>query len=154
MKPHEKFYTSRDPLDEELILISEVLTKIDLTGVLKNGFIYILMRKQGDFEILSFENEYVFLASKELQVNNKMAIEYLIEKPEIDQEINQVLFDNNIGGFKKFKAVKKEKITRKGVVRLYHDFDVYEGSVQEAEKILLDIGFKDYLYLQDVSKEK
>lgn len=112
------------------------------------------MRKQGDFEILSFENEYVFLASKELQVNNKMAIEYLIEKPEIDQEINQVLFDNNIGGFKKFKAVKKEKITRKGVVRLYHDFDVYEGSVQEAEKILLDIGFKDYLYLQDVSKEK
>ena len=83
-----------------------------------------------------------------------MAIEYLIEKPEIDQEINQVLFNNNIGGFKKFKAVKKEKITRKGVVRLYHDFDVYEGSVQEAEKTLLDIGFKDYLYLQDVSKEK
>ena len=111
MRPHEKFYTSRDPLDEELLLISEVLTKIDLTGVLKDGFIYILMRNQGDFEILSFENEYVFLASKELQVNNKMAIEYLIEKPEIDQEINQVLFDNNIGGFKKFKAVKKEKIT-------------------------------------------
>ena len=118
MKPHEKFYTSREPLDDELILISKVLTTIDLTGVLKDGFIYILMKKRGDFEVLSFQNEYVFLASKELQVDNKMAIEYLIEKPEIDQEINKVLFENNIGGFKKFKAVKKEKITRKGVVEV------------------------------------
>lgn len=151
MKPHEKFYTSREPLDDELILISEVLTTIDLTGILKEGFIYILMKKKGDFEVLSFQNEYVFLASKELQVDNKMAIEYLIEKPEIDQEINKALFENNIGGFKKFKAVKKEKITRKGVVEVFHSFDIYNVNIQEAEKTLREVGFKNYLYLKNVS---
>ncbi len=154
MKPHEKFYTSRDPHDDEIVLISEVLTSIDLPQILKNSFIYIVLGRSGAFEVLSFQNEHVFITSKELKVNNKMAIEFLIDKAEIEQELHKVLFENKINGIKKFKAVKKEKLTRKGLTKVYHSFEIYDYDLHTASKTLEDIGFKDYLYLQDVSKEE
>ena len=154
MNLRHKFYTSRDPVDSEIILISEVISKIDLKGHLTDNFIYILMKKENEFEVLSFQNEYVFEATQKLNVNNKMAIEYLIYKIEICQNINKILYENNIGGYKKYKAVKNEKLTRKGVKKVYHNFTVYDSSQQEAMNTLAEVGYNNYLYLHDVSKEK
>ena len=154
MDPENKFYCSREPQDSEVVIIKSLLLKINLNEYLQDNFIYILMKATGDFEILSFENDFVFLASKELKVSNKMAIEYLIEKVEIDQAVNKVLFENNIGKYKKFKAVKDEKLTRKGVKKVMSNFSVYASNLPEAAKTLNDIGYFKYLYLYDVSKEE
>ncbi len=155
MNIEDKFYCSREPDDTEIIVIKNLLKKIDLKGYLNDNFIYVLLEEdEGGFEILSFENDYVFIASKELNVPNKMAIEYLIDKVEIDQAYNELLFDTKIGAFKKYKTITKEKLTRKGLMRQYSNYDIYASSKKEATQILNKIGVFNYLSIEDVSKKK
>ena len=154
MKFAEKFYCNREPSDEEVIVIKNLLNKINLKEFLEDNFVYVLMHEDGNFEVLSFENDYVYIASAELQVNNKMAIEYLIEQVEIEQMVNKMLYDNRIGSFKKFRPVEKEKITRKGIKKIYSNFNVYSPTIIEATRTLTSISFFDYLYLEDVSQKK
>ena len=151
----EKFFCNRDPDDTEILLIRNLLKKIDLEGYLHDNFIYILLEDElGKFEILSFENDYVYIASRELKVNNKMAIEYLIEKIEIDQEYNKLLYESNIGHAKKYKVVLQEKLTRKGLKKIYGKFNIYAMDVHEATRILNKIGYFNYQYIEDVSQTK
>ena len=82
------------------------------------------------------------------------AIEYLIEQVEIEQMVNKILYDNRIGSFKKFRPVEKEKITRKGIKKIYSNFNVYSPTITEATRTLTSISFFDYIYLEDVSKKK
>ena len=154
MKFAEKFYCNREPNNEEVIIIKNLLKKIDLKEFLEDNFVYVLMHENGKFELLSFENDYVYIASAELKVNNKMAIEYLIEQVEIEQMVNKILYDNRIGSFKKFRPVEKEKITRKGIKKIYSNFNVYSPTITEATRTLTSISFFDYIYLEDVSKKK
>ena len=94
------------------------------------------------------------LWNDQLNVNNKMAIEYLIEKVEIDQAYNKLLYSAKIGNYKKYKTITKEKLTRKGLMRQYSHYDVYASNKKEATQILNKIGVFDYLSIEDVSKKK
>ena len=78
----------------------------------------------------------------------------MIDKVEIDQAYNELLFDVKIGSLKKYKTITKEKLTRKGIVKKYSDYDIFASSKKEAGQILNKIGIFDYLSIEDVSQKK
>tara|TARA_Y100001963_G_C6746388_1_gene431824 strand:- start:123 stop:611 length:489 start_codon:yes stop_codon:yes gene_type:complete len=155
MNYDEKFYCSRDPDESEIIIIKNLLKKINLGSHLNENFIYILLEEEDNgLEILSFENDLIYIASKELNVSNKMAIEYLIEKIEIDQAYNKLLYETDIEDYKKYKTVTDEKLTRKGIKKQYSDYVIYAHDKREVSQILNKTGVFDYLYIENVSQKK
>ena len=155
MNYDEKFYCSRDPSETEVVVVKSLLKKMDLKIHLIKNFIYILFEEVSDkFEILSFEDNYVYIVSKELKVNNKMAIEYLIKEIEIDQAFNKLLYETNIEDYKKYKTVLDEKLTRKGIKKRYSEYIIYAHDKREVNQILKKTGVFDYLYIENVSQRE
>ena len=49
---------------------------------------------------------------------------------------------------------KKGRQLRKGIKKIYSNFNVYSPTIIEATRTLTSISFFDYLYLEDVSQKK
>jgi hypothetical protein len=145
----KKIFVSRDVTDHEVYLVKEILNSIDFESYLSESFLYIDMRKDGGLEIISVDNEEVFLASKELRVSNKMAIEYLRYQTKIEQSINSVLYWAGINNMKKFVPVKEDD----GNSKEYADMNVYAHSMPEALRYLEDLYMGDFVYIEDVDEE-
>jgi hypothetical protein len=145
----KKIFVSRDVTDHEVYLVKEILHSIDFESYLSESFLYIDMRKDGGLEIISVDNEQVFLASKELRVSNKMAIEYLRYQTKIEQSINSVLYWAGINNMKKFVPVKEDD----GNNKEYADMNVYAHSMPEALRYLDELYRGDFVYIEDVDEE-
>lgn len=145
----KKIFVSRDVTDYEVYLVKEILHSIDFESYLAESFLYIDMRKDGGLEIISIDNEQVFLASKELRVSNKMAIEFLRYQTKIEQSINSVLYWAGINNMKKFVPVKEDD----GNSKQYADMNVYAHSMPEALRYLDELYKGDFVYIEDVDEE-
>ena len=150
MDSRQKIFISKSPSDEQLDYIKELLEDIDIKKHLEDSFVYVDISNDGNIEVLSFKDSIVYLASKELGLNNKMAVEYLIRLDEISQKFNEVCYWNNINNVKKYAVVLKETITLKETVREYAKEPIYSDSYVKAVVHLVKTGIEDYLYLEDV----
>lgn len=149
MNLRKKIFVNRELSDAEMMFVKRTLKEIDLEGYLKHSFMYICVYESGVLEISTVKDVYIELVSKELNVNNKMAMQYLKHKAEIEQSLNKILYWNNINGIKKYVPV----IIDNGTNVEYADFNVYAEGIPEAVKALSDMYYDDYMYLEDVDEE-
>jgi len=148
----KKIFINKDPKKEELKEIRKILKKINVKEHLKDSFIYVKISEEEGVEVLTFMDTYVLLASKELNVNNKMAIEYLIRKEDIDQEVNSVLYWLGINNIKKFVPVLSEEINEGVLNKKYANINVYAKNITEALWKMPVLSDLYYLYLEDVDE--
>ena len=106
--------------------------------------------EDGTIELLSFDNNYVYIASKELQVTNKMAVQYLKDRDKIDQEVNKLLYWAGLNNIKKYVPVISEETLETGTSKKYANFNVYANSIEHATLVATLMSKKDYLYMEDV----
>lgn len=149
MNLRKKIFVNRELSDAEMMFVKRTLKEIDLEGYLKHSFMYICVYESGVLEISTVKDVYIELVSKELNVNNKMAMQYLKHKAEIEQSLNKILYWNNINGIKKYVPV----IIDNGTNVEYADFNVYAEGIPEAVKALSDMYYDNYMYLEDVDEE-
>lgn len=152
MKMKKKIFINKDPEKKQLSVIKRILKQTDIKEQLRDFFIYVLISEEGDVEVLSFPNKFVYLASKELNVNNKMAIEYLIKKEDIDQKLNKTLYWCGINDIKKFVPVLSEEIDQGVLNKKYANINVYAKNITEALWKMPVLSDLYYLYLEDVDE--
>jgi len=148
----KKIFINKDPEKKQLSVIKRILKQTDIKEQLRDFFIYVLISEEGGVEVLSFPNKFVYLASKELNVNNKMAIEYLIEKEDIDQRLNKTLYWCGINDIKKFVPVLSEEIDEGVLNKKYANINVYAKNITEALWKMPVLSDLYYLYLEDVDE--
>jgi hypothetical protein len=145
----KKIFVNRELSDAEVLFVKSTLNDLDLESYLQDCFIYICLYENGVLEISSVKDDYIYLVSKEFNITNKMAMQYLKNKTEIEQEVNKVLYWNGINNIKKYVPV----VFDDGKSVSYANFNVYAEGVPEAVKTLNDMYFDDYMYLEDVDEE-
>jgi len=145
----KKIFVNRELSDAEVLFVKTTLENIDLESYLQDCFIYVCLYENGVLEISSVKDDYIYLVSKEFNITNKMAMQYLKNRTEIEQEINRTLYWNGINNIKKYVPV----VFDDGKSVSYADFNVYAEGVPEAVKTLNDMYFDDYMYLEDVDEE-
>lgn len=145
----KKIFVNRELSDAEVLFVKSTLKNIDLESHLQDCFIYVCLYENGVLEISSVKDDYIYLVSKEFNISNKMAMQYLKNRTEIEQELNKVLYWNGINNIKKYVPV----VSDDGKSVSYANFNVYAEGVPEAVKTLSDMYFDDYMYLEDVDEE-
>lgn len=145
----KKIFVNRELSDAEVLFVKSTLKNIDLESYLQDCFIYVCLYDNGVLEISSVKDDYIYLVSKEFNITNKMAMQYLKNRTEIEQELNKVLYWNGINNIKKYVPV----VFDDGKSVSYANFNVYAEGVPEAVKTLSDMYFDDYMYLEDVDEE-
>jgi len=145
----KKIFVNRELSDAEVLFVKSTLKNIDLESYLQDCFIYVCLYENGVLEISSVKDDYIYLVSKEFNINNKMAMQYLKNRTQIEQELNKVLYWNGINNIKKYVPV----VFDDGKSVSYANFNVYAEGVPEAVKTLSDMYFDDYMYLEDVDEE-
>lgn len=149
MNLRKKIFVNKELSDAEMMFVKRTLKEIDLDGYLKDSFMYICVYENGVLEISTVKDTYIELVSEELNVSNKMAMQYLKHRAEIEQGLNKILYWCNINSIKKYVPV----ISDNGIDVEYADFNVYAEGVPEAVKALSDMYYDDYMYLEDVDEE-
>ena len=145
----KKIFVNRELSDAEVLFVKSTLKNIDLESYLQDCFIYICLYENGVLEISSVKDDYIYLVSKEFNITNKMAMQYLKNRTQIEQELNKVLYWNGINNIKKYVPV----VFDDGKSVSYANFNVYAEGVPEAVKTLSDMYFDEYMYLEDVDEE-
>jgi hypothetical protein len=149
----DKIFINKDPNKRDIPVIKKILDRLDIKKHLEHSFVYILIDDDDAIEVLSFLDNYVYIASKELNVDNKMAVEYLIEKEEIDQEVNKILYWCGINGIKKFVPVVSEEIRNGELIKKYANMNIFAKNITEALWKIPSISSVQYMYLEDVDEE-
>jgi hypothetical protein len=144
----KKIFVNRELSDAEVLFVKSTLKNMDLESYLQDCFIYVCLYENGVLEISSVKDDYIYLVSKEFNISNKMAMQYLKNRTEIEQELNKVLYWNGINNIKKYVPV----VFDDGKSVSYANFNVYAEGVPEAVKTLSDMYFDDYMYLEDVDE--
>jgi hypothetical protein len=148
--PFDKLFINKEATDDEIVVIRQILRSIDVPKYLINNFLYLHIGEDGTIELLSFDNNYVYIASKELQVTNKMAVQYLKDRDKIDQEVNKLLYWAGLNNIKKYVPVISEETLETGTSKKYANFNVYANSIENATLVATLMSNKDYLYMEDV----
>ena len=148
--PFDKLFINKEATDDEIIVIRQILRNLDIKKYLINSFLYLHIGDDGTIELLSFDNNYVYIASKELQVTNKMAVQYLKDRDKIDQEVNKMLYWAGLNNIKKYVPVISEDTLETGTSKKYANFNVYASSIEHATIVATLMSKKDYLYMEDV----
>jgi hypothetical protein len=149
MEFSKKLFVSRQLDEDEFEFVKESLEQVDLVEHLKHSFIYVSIYENGTLEIVSVKDEYVYLVSKEYYIDNKMSMEYLRNRDEIKQKLNEVLYWNGINDLKKYVTV----VFDNGINKRYSDDVVYAESIAEAISILDKMYVDEYMYIEDVDGE-
>lgn len=142
----DKIFVNKNLSEAELLFVKNALNNIDFMSYLEDSFIYVNLSDNGMLEISSVKDDYVYLVSKEFNITNKMSMQYLKHKIEIEQEINKLLYWNGINNMKKYVPV----VFDNGKSVKYADLNIYAEDIPEAIKVLSDMYFEDYMYLEDV----
>lgn len=153
MEGRNKVFINKEPTDDHLEYIKDLLEDVDIKDYLVDSFIYVNINEKGGVDVLAFKDEQVLNVSKELNIGNKMAIEYIIRKDEISQKVKEVCYWQGIDNIKKYVIVVSENIRLKKRTKQYAKDPVYSKSYIEAIVHLVNKGFEDYLYLEDVDEE-
>ena len=135
----KKIFVNRELSDAEVLFVKSTLKNMDLESYLQDCFIYVCLYENGVLEISSVKDDYIYLVSKEFNISNKMAMQYLKNRTEIEQELNKVLYWNGINNIKKYVPV----VSDDGKSVSYANFNVYAEGVPEAVKTLSDMYFDD-----------
>ena len=149
MRFREKIFVNKELSDDEIAFVVKTLETIDLDSHLKDCFSYISVYDNGVLEISSIKDDDVYLTSMEYNITNKMSMEYLKQRVEIEQKVNEALYWVNINSMKKYVPV----IADDGKSVTYADFNIYSPSIERAIRALNEMNFDDYLYLVDVDEE-
>lgn len=153
MDVKKKIFINTNPSDENLDSLKPILKELNIKKELEDSFVYVKILKTGGLEVYSFKDSYVFIVSKELNVNNKMAVEYIMMMDEVDQKFNEACYWSGVNDIKKYVAVVSEKITANGVIKEYSAEVIFSNSYVSAILYLSKKGFDDYIYLEDVDEE-
>ncbi|MEN8835773.1 MAG: hypothetical protein ABF265_07085 [Polaribacter sp.] len=144
----EKIFVNKRLDDLETKLVKSFLEKIDIQSYLEDYFVYIYLHEDSFLEIYSVENKHIQEISKEFNITNKMSMEYLKDKTEIEQELNEIFYWNGINNIKKYVPVLSDDNRIE-----YADFNVYAEGIADAIRILNDFDFYEYIYINDVDEE-
>jgi hypothetical protein len=148
MQYGKKIFINKQLDEDEFLIVKEVLDSLDLEEYLEHSFLYVSLFNLGGVEVITVKDEYVYLISKEYNIDNKMSMEYLKDKNIIEQKLNKFLYWNDINDIKKYVPV----ILDDGLNIEYADINVYSKSVSEAIKTLDQFSIDDYIYLEDVDE--
>lgn len=153
MDERNKIFVSKEPTDDELEHIKELLDSKKVKDYLKENFIYIHIDNEEDsIEVMAFEDNAVLLTSKEYYLTNKQAIEFLLYSFDIDQAVKEALYWSGIGGTKKYIPVLAEAKLKSGTNKIYAEFAIYATDDVEAGILLNKMDYDEYLYLEDVDE--
>jgi hypothetical protein len=142
----KKIFINKDLTDTEVKFIKSMLQDINIEEYLEKCFVYIDLAEEGSLEIISIADEHVIATSEELNINYKMAMQYIRNRTTIEQTLNMLLYWNEINDIKKYVPVKEDELHQKE----YAPLNVYANSVPQAIKALSDMYYDDYTYLEDV----
>ena len=145
----KKVFVNKELTDIELMFVKSMLQDINLEEYLAECFVYIDLSEDGAVEIISIADQHVYKTAKKYNITNKMAIQYIRHKTQINQEINELLYWTGINDIKKYVPVKSDESNKKE----YMPINVYAQSMPEAIKTLTDMLYDDYTYLEDVDEE-
>lgn len=154
MDESKKLFVSREPNDDEITLIRDLIIEHDIKERLKENFVYIILNGEQSVEVISVPDGSVVKTAKEYYINHKQAIQLIYDEPEIDQDIKELQYWSNIGGYKKYVAVIAEAKMKGGMEKVYADFAIYAKDIVEAGITMTEFNFEEYLYLEDVDEEK
>lgn len=142
----KKIFINKDLSDIEIKFIKSMLEDINIEEYLEKCFVYIDLSEDGAIEVISIADEHVLSASEELNINYKMAMQYIRNKTIIEQNLNMLLYWAGINDIKKYIPVKEHGVNNKK----YGAINVYANSIPQAIKMLSDMFYDDYSYLEDV----
>ena len=145
----KKVFVNKDLTNIELMFVKSMLEGINLEEYLSECFVYIDLSEDGAVEIISIADKHVYRTAKKYNVTNKMAVQYIRHKTQINQEINELLYWTGINDIKKYVPVKSDESNKKE----YMPINVYAQSMPEAIRTLTDMFYDDYTYLEDVDEE-
>jgi len=145
----KKLFINKELSDEDLDYAREALSKMDLIDYLKDSFVYVTVDEEGGVQIVSAKDEYVYLVSKEYYIDNKMSMEYLKRRYEINNKLKETLYWMGLNNLKKFIPV----ISDNGIEKKYSEKAVYAENAPEAVNIMDNMDEHDYMYLEDVDGE-
>ena len=145
----EKIFVNKRLDDLETKLVKSFLDKVDIQSYLEDYYIYVYLHDDSFLEIYSVENKHIHEISKEFNITNKMSMEYLKDKTEIEQELNEIFYWNGINNIKKYVPVVSDDDN----IIEYADFNVYAENIADAIRILNDFDFYEYIYINDVDEE-
>ncbi len=124
----KKVFVNKDLSDVEIAFVKSMLDEIDLKQYLKTCFVYIDLCESGSLEIISIVDEHVLDISKQYDLPHKMAMEYIRNKTEIDQNLNMLLYWNGLNNMKKYVAYNKNEDNEKH----YAHVSIYPDNKGEA----------------------
>lgn len=154
MRPSKKLFISREPSDDDLEVVKDLLRNHDIKKYLSDSFIYIQLNDEDSVEVLRFPDGAVVKTMKEYYLKPKQAIQMIYHEVEIDQAVKELQYWSNISNYKKYLPVIAEAQMKSGMEKVYADFAIYAKDEVEAGVTLSDMDFEEYLYLEDVDEEE
>lgn len=149
MDLRKKLFVNKHLADVEVMFVKSVLDQMDIEEYLSEGFMYVDLNEFGDLEIITVKDEYVYLCSAELNVDNKMAMQFFKNRNEIENKTNELLYWCGINNLKKYIPVVSDENGNKK----YAEMTVFAKGIPEAVRYLHEIYYDDYIYLEDVDEE-
>lgn len=148
-----KIFVNREPTDEELDDVKDLITSSKVKDYLEKNFIYIYLEDEGDYvQVLAFEDQTVLFTCQEYNLDTKRAVQYIFHAVEIDQAVKETLYWAGIGETKKYIPVIAEAKMSDGMNKIYAEFAVYADDDVEAGIVLNNMDYDGYLYLEDVDE--
>lgn len=153
MDESRKIFISREPNDDDLDVIKELVKNHSIKDYLFDSYIYINLSDEESIEFYKFPDKIVADTMLEYKLNPKQSIQLLYHQTEIEQSIKEVQYWTSINSYKKYLPVIAEAKMKSGMEKVYADFAVYAKDEVEAGITLSEMDFEEYLYLEDVDEE-
>jgi len=154
MKPSKKIFVNREPNDDDLEVIKEIIKTHDIKQYVPDSYVYIQINEGETVEVLRFPDGAVHKTMKEYQLEAKQAVQFIYHEIEIEQSIKELQYWSSINQYKKYIPVIAEAKMKGGMEKVYADFAIYARDHVEAGITLSDMDFEEYLYLEDVDEEE
>ena len=152
MRPNEKIFINKEPNDDDLDVIKELLKKHDLKKYIPHSFIYINITDEETIEILKFPDGAVYKIMKEYSLQAKQAVQMIYYDIEIVPSVKELQYWSSINEYRKYIPVVAEATMKSGVEKVYADFAIYAKDLEQACMNLIEMDFEEYLYLEDVDE--
>jgi hypothetical protein len=150
MDYREKLFVSRKLADNEIPMLANLLKRNKIKEKVVDNFVYIHFNTDESVEIVSVPNDMAKDYAKDLNVSLYQAVVYSFHEFEYEQAAYSLLYWSSIGGYKKYAVVIAEAKMKHGISKVYADFSIYARDEEEAQLMIDEVDFDEYLYLEDV----
>tara|TARA_R110000803_G_scaffold25234_1_gene60279 strand:+ start:8720 stop:9184 length:465 start_codon:yes stop_codon:yes gene_type:complete len=153
MEPSEKIFVNKEPNDDDLEIIINLIQTHDIKKYIPDSYVYIQINEGEDIEVLRFPDKAVHGIIKEYKLKAKQAVQFIYHELDIEQSIKELQYWSDVNVYRKYIPVIAEAQMKRGMEKVYADFAIYAKDQKEAFLILGSMDFDEYLYLEDVDEE-